>query len=72
MNIIRVFPRRTSYTPTDNMAFVGDPPLFRPDADEVHVSVTFTWDKSEGERLADAWSQYYQNVKLGGVAYGMS
>jgi hypothetical protein len=71
MTLIRVFPDRTSYTPTDELAFIGDPPLFRPKADEVHVSVTFTWDKHRGERLADAWSLYYPNVKLGGVAYGM-
>ena len=72
MTLIRVFPRRTSYTPKDNMAFIGDPPLFRPDADEVHVSVTFTWDKKQGERLAEAWALHYPNVKLGGVVYGMA
>ena len=45
---IRVFPRQTAMTPTDELAFVGDPPLslWRPSADEVHVSVTFTWDKA--------------------------
>jgi hypothetical protein len=25
--MIRVFPRRTKWTPTDELAFVGDPPL---------------------------------------------
>lgn len=70
MNIIRVFQRRTSFTPTDELAFIGDPPLFRPEADEVHVSVTFTWDLAEGSRLADAWREYYPIVKLGGVAFG--
>ena len=72
IKIIRVFPRKTSYTPSDDMAFVGYPGLFRPQADEVHVSVTFTWDMKEGERLAKAWSDYYSVVKLGGVAYGLS
>lgn len=67
--LIRVFPRRTSFTPRDEFAFVGDPPLIRPEADEVHVSVTFFWDKAEGERLARAWGQYYP-VSLGGPAYG--
>lgn len=66
--IIRVFPRRTSMTPTDDMAFIGDPPLFRPEADEVHVSCCFTWDIQEAERLQEAWSLYYDNVKLGGPA----
>jgi hypothetical protein len=64
-----VFPRRTALTPTDPMAFVGDPPLFRPDADEVHVSVTFTWDAARGQRLAEAWGQYYP-VRIGGPAMG--
>jgi hypothetical protein len=68
MKVIRVFPRRTNLTPTDPLAFVGDPPLWRPEADEVHVSCTFTWDKPKAERLAKAWGQYYP-VKLGGVAY---
>jgi hypothetical protein len=51
--IARVFPRRTAATPSDAYAFVGDPPLFLPaDITEVHVSVTFTWDRVEGERVA--------------------
>lgn len=66
--IIRVFPRRTSMTPTDPYAFAGDPPLWRPQADEVHVSVAFTWDIKEGERLREAWAQYYPIVRLGGPA----
>jgi len=68
MNVIRVFPRRTSMTPTDAMAFVGDPPLWRPQADEVHISCTFTWDIEESKRLQEAWAQYYPIVKLGGPA----
>lgn len=68
--IIRVFPRRTSYTPTDDLVFVGYPTLFRPNADEVHVSVSFTWDIEEGNRLRDAWSEYYPVVKIGGPAFG--
>lgn len=66
--IIRVFPRRTKWTPTDPLAFVGHPPLIRPDADEVHVSCTFTWDIPEAERLALAWAQHYPRVLLGGPA----
>jgi len=69
MKILRVFPQRTSHTPDDDMVFIGDPPLYRPDADEVHVSCTFTWDKPTCERLKLAWGQYYPIVKLGGVAY---
>jgi len=69
VKLIRVFPRRTSSTPTDDLVFIGDPPLERPQADEVHVSCTFTWDKPVAERLKLAWGQYYPIVKVGGVAY---
>lgn len=68
--MIRVFPRKTKWTPTDEMAFVGDPPLMRPEADEVHVSATFTWDIPEAERLREAWAQHYPVVHLGGPALG--
>jgi hypothetical protein len=66
--IIRVFPRRTRATPDDDLAYVGGPSLFA-EADEVHVSVSFTWDKALAERLAEEW-RWVAPVKLGGVAYG--
>jgi len=55
-DLIRVFPRRTKATPTDRLAFVGDPPLpaFRPARNAiaaVHVSCAFTWDMPEARRL---------------------
>lgn len=55
-------------TPSDLWAFVGDPPLWRPEAEEVHVSVAFTWDVEEGLRLQEAWAQYYPVVRIGGPA----
>ncbi len=72
MTIIRVFPRRTSLTPGDGLVFIGAPPELPPPpaADEVHVSVTFTWDMEEGRRLAEAWRQYHPCVSLGGPAFG--
>lgn len=69
MRTIRVFPKRTNHTPDDPMAFIGDPPLWRPAADEVHISVTFTWDIEEGKRLAEAWMNHYPVVRLGGPAF---
>ena len=48
-------------------AFVGSPTLFA-EADEVHISVSFTWDKPTAERLAEEW-RYVAPVKVGGVAY---
>lgn len=56
-------------TPVDGFAFTGDPPMLRPEAGEVHISVAFTWDKSKAERLRGAWGQYYRVVKLGGPAF---
>ncbi len=70
MTEIRVFPRRTSLTPTDTLAFVGNPPLWRPQAERVSVSCAFTWDKAEAARLAGAWALHYDHVELGGPAYG--
>lgn len=68
MRLIRVFPRQTKATPTDDLAYFGPPDLFA-EADEVHVSVTFTYDKARAEQLADQW-RYVAPVKIGGVAYG--
>lgn len=73
MRILRVFPRRTSFTPEDDLAFVGMPPLpsFIPEHDEIHVSCTFTWDKKQCEELAFQWEgRTNKPVKLGGPAYG--
>lgn len=67
--IVRVFPRRTKATPDDSIAFIGEPLCFIEEADEVHVSCTFTWDKPRAEYLAEQWAAYYPNVKLGGPAY---
>ena len=67
--LIRVFPRRTKATPDDANARFGPPDMFDA-ADEVHVSVTFTWDKPVAERLAEQWSRIAP-VKIGGPAYGI-
>jgi hypothetical protein len=66
--LIRVFPRKTKATPDDALAYFG-PPDSRAEADEVHVSVTFTYDKPWAEHLAEQW-RHVAPVKLGGVAYG--
>lgn len=66
--LIRVFPRRTKATPDDRLAYVGPPDMFA-EADEIHISVTFTWDKPRAEQLAEQW-RHVAPVKIGGVAYG--
>ena len=66
--IIRVFPRRTNATPTDeNVRIKAFPNLFD-EADEVHISVTFTWDIPWAELAAKQWSAVAP-TKLGGPAY---
>jgi Fe-S oxidoreductase len=70
MRLIRVFPRRTKATPNDALAYVGEPDLYaeQSEAEEVHVSVTFSYDKLIAERLAEKWARIAP-VKIGGVAY---
>jgi hypothetical protein len=68
MKIIRVFPRKTNATPTDELAFVGNPTMFA-EADEIHISVTFSWDIPEAERLEKEWRRVAL-VKIGGPAIG--
>lgn len=70
-NILRVFPKRTSYTPEDNMVRIGMPDMFPlPEHDEIHISCTFSWDRKFCEELAYQW-EYKTNkpVIIGGVAY---
>lgn len=66
---IRVFPRRTSATPDDELVVINDEPGLFHEADEVHISVTFTWDLPQAERLAKAW-ECVAPVKIGGPATG--
>lgn len=68
--LIRVFPRKTKASPDDALAYFGPPDLFA-EADEVHISVAFTYDKPVAERLAEEWRSIAP-VKIGGVAYGDS
>lgn len=69
--MIRVFPRKTKWTPDDELALIGPPPLFMPGGEhQVKISCTFTWDIAECERLYRAWSAHYDDVELGGPAFG--
>jgi Histidine kinase-, DNA gyrase B-, and HSP90-like ATPase len=68
VRLVRVFPRKTKATPDDALACFGPPDLLA-EADEVHVSVTFTYDKPAAECLAEQW-RHVAPVKIGGVAYG--
>jgi len=69
--ILRIFPRRTSYTPTDDMVIINEPPgLFVPEFDEIHISVVFTWDRDRAEQLKFWWEGVTDKpVLIGGPAY---
>jgi len=70
MKIARVFPRITKATPHDELCFYDYPPLLgMPEFDEVHVSVTFTYDIPKAEDMAEQWRYVGVPVKVGGPAY---
>jgi hypothetical protein len=68
--IIRVFPRRTKWTPFDDLVFIGEPPIIGQPPDlPVFVSCVFTWDIPECERIYRSWKSKYSYVQLGGPAF---
>jgi hypothetical protein len=71
--MIRVFPFPNQWTPKDDLAFIGEPPLpeFMPTDRKipVRISVTFTWHKQQAERLAKSWALHFDDVQVGGPAY---
>jgi len=66
--IIRVFPRRTNATPTDELVRINTTPSLFDNADEVHISVAFTWDIPRAEWLYNQW-RHVAKVQIGGAAY---
>jgi hypothetical protein len=68
VKIIRVFPRKTKATPDDEGVRFGVPGMFD-EADEIHVSVAFTWDLPRAVWLAKQW-EHIAPVKIGGPATG--
>lgn len=68
MKIIRVFPRKTNATPTDENVRINCYPGLFDQADEIHVSVAFSYDIPIAEILAKAW-EVIAPVKIGGPAF---
>lgn len=66
---LRVFPRRTKATPVDAGVRIGEPGLFDQEVERVDVSVAFTWDIPEAERIAALWAERGQ-TEIGGPAVG--
>lgn len=69
MKVIRVFPRKTRATPDDENVRINCLPGLFDQADEIHISVTFTPDIGRAESLARYWEILGVPVKVGGVAY---
>ena len=67
--MIRVFPRRTKWTPDDDLAFIGYPPLFLPEDQPVRISITFTWDINHSVQLFHTWKAHFSDVQVGGPAF---
>jgi len=66
--VIRVFPRKTTASPTDGLARFDLPTLWEHPADEVRVSVAFDCDKARAEQMAAEW-RHVGPVTVGGPAY---
>jgi hypothetical protein len=68
--IIRVFARRTKWTPIDDLAFYDAPPIFDLPDLPVYVSVTFSWDLPRARELWKSWIKRFGggNVHIGGPA----
>ena len=65
--IIRVFPARTHATPDDDLVRINAIPSLFDEADEVHISVAFTWHLKWAEWAAKQWA-CVAPVKVGGPA----
>ena len=60
MKILRVFIRKTSYTPIDDYVRIGSPDLFIPkDIQQIHISTLFTWDKQQAREFLPHSVAYY-------------
>ena len=68
MKIARVFPRKTNASPDDELVYFSTPEFPYPEVDEIHVSVTFSYDMRVAEQLAKSW-EMIAPVKIGGPAY---
>lgn len=67
--VIRIFPSRTKATPDDtDVRIKALHPTNKDEADEVHVSVAFTWDIPTAEKIAENW-RHVAPVTVGGPAY---
>ncbi|AFA50243.1 hypothetical protein [Acetobacterium woodii] len=76
MKILRIFPKKTSYTPIDSLVYypngIIQSPSWKifPEFDEIHISCSFTWDRKYCQEMAFQFrSTQDRPVKLGGPAF---
>lgn len=68
--MIRVFARKTAWSPPDVDAWYSAPEImWGGNGQPVNVSCTFTYDKRRAEYLAGEWTLAGYDVSLGGPAY---
>lgn len=67
MRIIRIFPRKTTMTPSDSLVAINRYPTLFDEADEIHISTTFTADLPLVDELEKQW-KHVAPVKVGGPA----
>ena len=65
--ILRIFPRKTNATPDDADVRIRRFPTLFDEADEIHISVAFTWDLPWAEMAEKQWKAVAP-VKVGGPA----
>ena len=65
--VLRIFPRQTNATPTDENVIINKLPGFFDTADLIKISVAFTWDLKRAEILYNNW-KYVAPIEIGGSA----
>jgi organic radical activating enzyme len=68
MKILRIFPRKTNATPTDENIVINRMPNLFDEADQINISVAFTWDIPRAEKLYQAWGSV-ATTHIGGPAF---
>lgn len=68
MKVLRIFPRKTQATPIDENVIINRMPNLFDEADQIKISVAFTWDIPRAEELAYAWRPVAP-VSIGGPAF---
>jgi len=69
MKVIRIFPRKTNATPIDDNVVINRMPNLFDEADEIHISVAFTWDIPRAEKLFKGWFNITPRIFVGGPAF---